>query len=100
MGVWPSVALGVGFGLVHFALSLLTHRLARRFAAQAVQVELAGVVARLLIALVALAVVLVAVPVQKGAFVLAFFLTFAAGLVVDTARLARRATRASSSRAA
>ncbi len=100
MGRWPSVGLGVGFGLLHLALIFLTHQIARRLPRHTVQIELAGVVARLLIALVAVVVVLVAVPVEQGAFVLAFLLTFAVGLVVDTARLVRRAIRASHSRPA
>lgn len=100
MGLWPSVGLGVGFGLAYLALSLITHRLARRFGVHAIQVELGGVVARLLIALLGVTVVLAVVPVTRGAFVLAFLATFALGLVFDTARLARRAARASHSRSA
>ena len=100
MGLWPSVGLGVGFGLTYLALSLLTHRLARRFGVHAIQVELGGVVARLLFAAGAVLLVLLVVPVVRGAFALAFLATFALGLVFDVVRLVRRAMRASPSRPA
>jgi xanthine/uracil/vitamin C permease (AzgA family) len=100
MGLWPSVGLGVGFGLAYLALSLITHRLARRFGVHAIQVELGGVVARLLLAAVAVLVVLLVVPVARGAFAMAFLATFTLGLVFDVARLVRRALRASPSRPA
>lgn len=101
MGFWASAGLGIGFGLAYVALSLLTHRIARRFGPKsAIQVELAGMVVRLLMALAGVAVVLAVAPVVRGAFVLAFLATFTLGLVFDTVGAVRRARQASLSRPA
>ena len=100
MDFWASIGLGAGFGLAYIALSLLTHRIARKAGRLEIQVELVGIGARLLMALIGVTIVLLALPVVRGAFVLAFLATFTLGLVFDTIRAVRRAARASLSRPA
>ena len=90
-GTMPSVALGMGFGLLDLASSVLTTRWARRHTGHAFFViALGGLTARMMTTLAGVVLVLAFAPVNSGAFVLAFFTTFAAGLGLEVFWLLRR----------
>ncbi len=90
MGLALSAALGVAFGAVYIGLGGLTHAIARRVPPRrGIQVELFGVVSRLMLALAAVTLVLAGTSADPAPFVFSFFAVFALGLTADIVRFAR-----------
>lgn len=70
MDWWIGIAVGIGVMAVHAALRLLTHRLAGRYSGMSfLIVELGGLGGRMLLLMVAVALVLVFAPLSEVAFV-------------------------------
>jgi hypothetical protein len=93
VAIWSSVALGVALGLVNAAASYALWRLARgRKQSMFMTIIFGGMGVRMLVLLALIALVLVFAPVSRGAFVGAFFTTFAVGLIAEVIMLQRRAS--------
>ena len=79
---WLSVALGLGLGALYVGTSFLANRYAvrqeqRRF----MVIVLGGMLVRILVALVLVALALLLLPVKPGPFIGCFFIVFVIGLV-------------------
>ncbi len=99
MGLATSAALGLAFGGVYLVLGVLMTHVARRVEPRrGMALALAGLVARLALALAGVTLVLALTNVDAGGFVLAFLSVFAAGLAVDLVRTVRSGSRRAPSR--
>jgi len=93
--VWTSALFGVALGAANAAASYALYRVAGGTPQKTFYtVVLGGMVARLAVVLALAALVLVALPVSRSAFVGAFFAAFAAGTAVEVLLIQRRASRA------
>lgn len=89
-----SLGLGIGFGLVYGALSYLTYRMALGRPQQVfMAVAFGGMVGRLFVATIAIALVLAFTSVMPSVFIASFFAIFAIALVLEITVLHRQQTR-------
>ncbi len=91
--IWTSIVLGVALGLANAAASFLSYRLARsKPQGTFMVIVFGGMVARMFVVLALLALVIIFVPISQGAFVGAFFATFAVATIAEAIHLQRRAS--------
>ena len=91
MSVPASLLLGVLLGVAYSAAAVLVARKASALdPTRALRLVLAGMLVRMVFALGAVALVLVAVPVQRGPFVIGLGVTFVLGLGAEVLSLGRR----------
>ena len=89
--IWFSVVVGGGIGVAYVLASLLMNRLAARDQQRFLLIALGGVGARIGVAILAITLVLVLMPVNAGWFIGAFFSVFLVGIVAEVVLLHRMA---------
>lgn len=82
-GIWLSVGLGIGLGLVYLAASYLSNRRAMRSRRNALLIVVGAMAIRILLALLALVAILLLLPVAPVAFMGSFFVMFIFGLALE-----------------
>ena len=96
--LWTSVVLGVALGLANAAASFLLYRVARNKPHGAfMAIVFGGMVARMMVVLALLALVIVFLPVNRLAFIGAFFGAFTVAMTAEVILLQRRASPPASS---
>ena len=96
--IWTSVVLGVALGLTNAAASFLLYRVARNKPHGAfMAIVFGGMVARMMVVLALLALVIVFLPVNRLAFIGAFFGAFTVAMTAEVILLQRRASPPASS---
>ena len=94
-----SIALGIAFGLLYGIASYVTYRVALRKSSRTfMMVAFGGMALRLMVAMMAIALVLALSPVQPLPFVTSFFAVFAMALTLEVTVLHRQQTRQAISR--
>ena len=91
MSLPASLLLGVLLGVAYSAAALFVARKASAMEpGRGMRLVMAGMLVRMVFALGAVALVLFALPVQRGPFVVGLGVTFALGLVAEVVSLGRR----------
>lgn len=94
-----SIGLGIAFGLVYGVASFVTYRVALRKSTQTfMMVAFGGMALRLMVAMIAIALVLALTSVQPMPFIASFFAVFAMALTLEVTVLHRQQTRQAISR--
>ena len=87
---WPSLGVGLGIGLLYHVASYLTYRRAARYEdGRFLKIFLGGLAIRMLVVLVLVALILVAAPVHRAAFVGSFLTALLIGIFAEVVRLHR-----------
>ena len=95
MSLSASLLLGVLLGVAYSAAAVFVARKATGMEPnRAMRLVLAGMLVRMVFALGAVALILFAVPVQRGPFVIGLGVTFVLGLLAEVSLLGRRPTSA------
>ncbi len=90
-GFWFSALLGAGIGGIYGISAYLISRSALQKSNRTfLLLVLGGMSARLFLTLAVITIILIAVPVDKPVFVIAFLALFVVGLVIETLILHRR----------
>jgi hypothetical protein len=93
-GLWFSILLGVGIGLVYGLASYLNYHIALGVSKRLfLPLTVGGMMGRMMLCLGALAVVLVFAEVDRQTFLVSFSLTFIIGLALEVLILHRRVRR-------
>ena len=92
---WLGIGLGIGVLALHTAGRILAHSLSSRASDHrtALLVEMGGIGGRMLFVFVAVALVLLFVPVHPVSFVVTVIALLVLGMVVETRLMARRMER-------
>ena len=95
-GILISAIAGVGLAVAYSAAATLLGRIAMKSSRRTfMMIVMGGMVARMFVALIILALVLVFAPIHKTAFLLGFFVVFVIGLTYEILTLHRQQQAAS-----
>ena len=87
---WPSLGLGLGVGLLYHVASYLTYRRAVRYeGSRFLKIFMGGLAVRMFVVVSVVALILVAAPVHRAAFVGSFLTALLVGIFAEVLRLHR-----------